>query len=125
VTRAADSDAASDPPTPTPAFTEGQVVTVFQSRRPPGTAATYGPLGETILASTRAGSGLVDFATFESPDEVRVALVTFATMEDHNAWRDEPVLRVVEQEGRDELYDAYSVQVGTCSAVTRWTRPAD
>jgi heme-degrading monooxygenase HmoA len=67
----------------------------------------------------------VDFATFESPDEVRVALVTFATMEDQKAWRDEPVHRSVQQQGRDELYDAYSVQVGTCSAATRWTRPAD
>ena len=108
-----------------PAFTEGQVVTVFRSRRHPGTAATYGAVAEAMLARARTRTGFVDFATFESPDGEQVALVTFATMEDHNAWRDDAAHRAAQQQGRDELYDGYSVQVGTCIAASRWTRPAD
>jgi len=118
-----DSDAASHPLLPL--FTGGQVVTVFRSRRHPGTEAAYGAVAEAMLARARTRPGFVDFATFESPDGEKVALVTFATMEDHNAWRDDPAHRAAQQQGRDELYDGYSVQVGTCTAATRWTRPAD
>ena len=118
-------DAGAAPVPPPPEFAEGQVVTVFRSRRHPGTAATYGPLAEAMLASARTRPGFVDFATFESPDGERVSVVTFATVEDHNAWRDDPAHRAAQQQGRAELYDGYSVQVGTCTSATRWTRPAD
>ena len=123
MTHATGDDPTSDPPVP--AFSEGQVVTVFRSRRRTGTDATYGPLAEAMLASARGRAGFVDFATFESSDGERVALVTFATVEDHNAWRDDPAHQAAQRKGRDELYDEYSVQVGTCTAATRWTRPAD
>jgi len=108
-----------------PAFAEGQVVTVFRTRRRPGTEDVYGPLAEAMLAAARAQPGFVDFATFESPDGERVSLVTFDSPQAHAAWRDDPRHRAAQHQGRDELYDAYSVQVGRCTGVTRWQRAPD
>jgi heme-degrading monooxygenase HmoA len=107
-----------------PSFREGQVVTVFRSRRRPGTEDSYGPLAESLLAAARAQPGFVDFATFESDDGEHVSLVTFDSPEAHAAWRDDPRHRAAQVVGRDELYDAFSIQVGTCTGVTRWERPA-
>jgi len=105
------------------AFAEGQVVTVFRSRRRPGTEDAYGPLADAMLAAARAQPGFLDFATFEGVDGERVSIITFATPEAHAAWRDDPTHRAAQQRGRDELYDEYSIQVGTCTQATRWTRP--
>ena len=107
----------------TPEFCEGQVVTVFRSRRRPGTDDDYGPLARSMLEAARAVPGFVDFATFEGEDGERVSLVTFASAEAHATWRDDPRHRAAQQTGRDALYETYSVQVGTCSSATTWSRP--
>jgi heme-degrading monooxygenase HmoA len=106
-------------------FAEGQVVTVFRSRRRAGTEDAYGPLAEAMLAAAKAQPGFVDFATFEAADGERVSIITFATPEAHAAWRDDPAHRTAQRRGREELYDTYSIQVGTCSRATGWDRPSD
>ena len=50
-------------------------------------------------------------------------IVTFATPEAHAAWRDDAAHRAAQQEGRDVLYEWYSVQVSTCTGATHWQRP--
>ena len=110
---------------PPPVFAGGQVVTVFRSRRRPGTDDAYGPLAEAMLEAARSQPGFVDFATFESPDGARVSLITFASAEAQSAWRDDPSHRAAQQQGRDDLYEWYSIQVSTCTAVSRWSRAAD
>ena len=105
-----------------PAFAEGQVVTVFRSRRRAGTESAYGPLATVMLAAARAQPGFIDFATFEGVDGEWVSIITFATHEAHAAWRDDPDHRTAQERGRDELYDEYSIQVGTCTRATRWSR---
>ena len=107
------------------AFAEGQVVTVFRSRRRAGTEDAYGPLADAMRTAARAQPGFVDFATFEAADGERVSIITFATPEAHIAWRDDPAHRAAQRRGREELYDTYSIQVGTCSRATSWDRPAD
>lgn len=118
---AADSSR-SEPP---PAFAGGQVVTVFRSRRRPDTDDAYGPLAGAMLEAARSQPGFVDFATFESPDGDRVSLITFTSAEAQSAWRDDPAHRAAQQRGRDDLYEWYSIQVSTCTAVSRWSRPED
>ena len=108
-----------------PAFAAGQVVTVFRSRRREGTDDGYGPLADAMLEAARAVPGFVDFSTFAAADGERVSLVTFDSPESHAAWRDDPRHRAAQQQGRDELYDAYSVQVARCTSATRWRRPDD
>lgn len=108
-----------------PVFTTDQIVTVFRSRRRPGTDDAYGPLAQAMLEAARAQPGFVDFASFESPDGGRVSLITFDSAESHAAWRDDPDHRVAQQRGRDDLYEWYSIQVSTCTHTSQWRRPAD
>ncbi len=106
-----------------PRFAEGQLVTVFRSRRRADSEEAYARTAEAMLASARAVPGFVDFATFVGEDGDRVSVVTFATPEAHAAWRDDPAHRAAEQQGRDEFYEWYSVQVATCTGATAWERP--
>jgi heme-degrading monooxygenase HmoA len=108
-----------------PPFTDGQVITVFRSRRRAGTEDAYGPLADAMLTAARSQPGFVDFAAFAGDDGERVSIITFATPEAHAAWRDDADHRVAQRRGREELYDEYSIQVGTCTGASTWTRPAD
>jgi len=105
-----------------PAFSEGQVVTVFRSRRRTDTVEAYLRLAGEIEAHARSTPGFVDFKTFAAEDGERVSLITFATAEAHRAWRDDPRHRAAQQRGRDEFYLGYSVQVGECDHVSQWAR---
>ena len=106
-------------------FAAGQVVTVFRSRRRPGTEPVYGPLAEVMEAAARAVPGFVDFATFVAADGERVSLITFDSPDAHAAWRDDPRHRAAQHQGRSELYEEYSIQVAHCTGATLWSRPAD
>jgi len=108
---------------PVPGFEPGQVVTVFRSRRRPGSEEAYATTAAAMEEAARAVPGFVDFATFTGADGDRVSLVTFASPEAHAAWRDDPRHRAAQARGRDEFYEWYSVQVATCSGATRWERP--
>jgi heme-degrading monooxygenase HmoA len=101
-------------------FAEGQVVTVFRSRRRPGTEVGYHRLAGEMEAAARAMPGFVDFKTFEADDGEKVSLVTFATTETHAAWRDDPRHRAAQHQGRDQFYVRYSVQVAACVHVSTW-----
>jgi heme-degrading monooxygenase HmoA len=61
------------------------------------------------LAEKMPGFGEVK--TFTAEDCERVSLVSFASPEDHAAWRAHPDHRVAQRRGRDELYDEYLIQV--------------
>jgi heme-degrading monooxygenase HmoA len=105
-----------------PAFAGGQVVTVFRSRRRAGTDDEYGSLAAAMLAAAREQPGFVDFASFESPGGERVSLVTFASREAHEAWRNDPSHRAAQERGRRDLYEWYSIQVSECTSSNRWRR---
>jgi heme-degrading monooxygenase HmoA len=103
-------------------FTEGQVMTIFRSRRRPGIGADYEKTAGEMERAARAADGFVDFKTFTAEDGEHVALVTFASPATHRAWRDDAAHRRAQQKGRDSFYLDYSVQVGGCTHVTRWMR---
>jgi heme-degrading monooxygenase HmoA len=66
-----------------------------------------------LMTSLAAGMpGFIDAKTFVGNDGERVTVVTFATRATHNAWRDHPEHRVVQQKGIDSFYSEYSIQVG-------------
>ncbi len=110
---------------PGPPFTPGQVMTVFRSRRRPGAEAEHRRMAEAMEAAARAADGFVDFKTFGADDGERVSLITFATPAAQRAWREDVRHRQAQQQGRDEFYLEYSVQVGECTHVSRWQRPAE
>ena len=82
-----------------PAFTADQIVTVFRSRRRPGSEGAYAHLAEAMLAAARDVPGFVDFSTFVGDDGEQVSLVTFASPEAHAAWRDDPAHRAAQRPG--------------------------
>jgi heme-degrading monooxygenase HmoA len=92
------------------AFEPGQIVTVFRSRLRDD-ADGYPDRAAEIAALAAAMPGLVDVKAFTSADGERVTLVTFADEASHAAWRDHPEHLVAQQQGRDEFYTAYSIQV--------------
>jgi heme-degrading monooxygenase HmoA len=105
------------------AFAPGQVVTVFRSRRRDESEAAYADVAGAMEAAARAAPGFIDFKTFVAEDGERVSLVTFDSPATHRAWRDDPRHRRAQQQGRDDFYLEYTVQVGECIHVSRWERP--
>ncbi len=106
-------------------FRTDQVMTIFRSRRRPGSEAAYSALAEEMAVAARAVPGFVDFKTFDSADGEHVTVATFDTPEAHRTWRDDPRHVAAQQRGRDELYSEYSIQVGRCEHVTSWSLDAE
>jgi heme-degrading monooxygenase HmoA len=102
-------------------FRPDQVITIFRSRRRPGSEVAYTALADEMARAARAVPGFVDFKTFDADDGEHVTVVTFATTEAHRTWRDDPRHVRVQQRGRDELYLEYSIQVGRCEHATSWS----
>jgi len=101
---------------------EGQLMTVFRSRRRAESESAYQRLFEELQDAARSVPGFVDFKSFVAEDGERVSLVTFANLESHQVWRNDPRHRMAMKAGREEFYCQYSVQVGECTHVSEWTR---
>lgn len=104
------------------ALAEGQLMTVFRSRRREESESTYRRLSEELQAAARSVPGFVDFKSFVAEDGEQVSLVTFANLEAHQVWRNDPRHRKAMKVGREEFYSQYSVQVGECTHVSQWRR---
>jgi heme-degrading monooxygenase HmoA len=94
----------------------GPVVTVFRSTLRPEAVDDYERVSERMVSLARAMPGLLDYKTFAAEDGERVTIVTFASIEEHRAWRDHPEHRQAQRLGRQSFYNSYAIQV--CSAVT-------
>ena len=103
-------------------FSDGQLVTVFRSRLREEAEPAYRRTAEEMLAAARRVPGFVDFKTFTADDGERVSLVTFATPEAHQVWRNDPRHRRAMEAGREQFYREYSIQVGECTYVSAWNR---
>ena len=101
---------------------EGQLMTVFRSRRRGESESTYQRLSEELQAAARSVPGFVDFKSFVAEDGEHVSLVTFANLEAHQVWRNDPRHRKAMKAGREEFYSQYSIQVGECTHVSQWSR---
>jgi heme-degrading monooxygenase HmoA len=109
--------AAAEPP-----FAPGQVITVFRSRRRRHAESEYHRVADEMEKAARAADGFVDFKTFTAEDGEHLSVVTFGSPAAHRAWRDDPAHRRAQQQGRDDFYLTYSVQVGECTHVSLWMR---
>jgi heme-degrading monooxygenase HmoA len=88
-----------------------EVVTVFRSRLRDDAGEGYGRTADAMEQRARAMSGFVDFKTFTAVDGERVSLITFASREAHDAWRDDPAHRAAQQRGREQWYAEYTIQI--------------
>ncbi len=87
------------------------IVTIFRSRLRPEAVAEYEPHAARIEALARTMDGFVAFERFAAADGERVSIITFADETTHNAWRDHPAHREVQQMGRDRFYATFDVSV--------------
>jgi heme-degrading monooxygenase HmoA len=94
----------------------GPVVTVFRSTLRPDAVEEYEVVSARMVALARTMPGLLDYKTFASDDGERVTLVTFASIDEHQAWRNHPEHRQAQRLGRERFYDTYAIQV--CTSVT-------
>ena len=96
-----------------------EVVTVFRSRFRDDAGEGYGRTADAMEQRARATSGFVDFKTFTAADGERVSLITFASREAHDGWRDDPAHRAAQERGREHWYAEYTIQV--CNLVAERT----
>jgi len=96
-------------------FEAGQVVTVFRSRLRDDADPRYEALDAALRDRARSLGGLVDVKSFVAEDGERVTIVTFADLEAHERWADDPRHRAAQRLGRDGIYERYSIQVATCT----------
>lgn len=88
------------------------IITVFRSRlRSDATDNGYDELAAAVEVIARSRPGFVDFKTFAAADGERVALVVFDSIDNHDAWRDDPVHRAAQGRGTAEFYESYSISV--------------
>lgn len=106
-----------------PELRPGQVVTVFRSRRRPGSEDEYERMNAEMQAAVRQAPGFVDAKGFTSDDGEFVTIVTFDSIDAHLGWRDHLRHREAQERGREAFYAEYSIQVSTCVRATRWTAP--
>jgi heme-degrading monooxygenase HmoA len=108
-----------------PELAMGQMVTVFRSRHRAGIEEPYDELAASMLAAAQEAPGFVDFKTFTAEDGERVSVVTFASVEDHEAWRDDVRHRAAQNRGRAEFFAEYSIQAGPCTQLRVWRHEPD
>jgi heme-degrading monooxygenase HmoA len=101
---------------------EGPVVTVFRSTLRPDAVEEYEAVSTRMVALARSMPGFVDYKTFTSDDGERVTIVTFASWDEHGAWRQHPEHRVAQRLGRERFYDTFDIQVCTGVRETHFRR---
>lgn len=93
------------------AESSSHVVTIFRNRLREGAESAYSAVAPRISELASNMRGFIDAKTFVASDGERVTVVTFVDEESHNAWRDHPEHRDVQQRGIAEFYSEYSIQV--------------
>ena len=86
-------------------------MTIFRSRLRPGAEDDYRRLAEEMSQRAHRAPGFVDERFYLGADGERVTLVRFADRDSHRAWAEDPVHRVAQRRGRDDLYEGYEVSV--------------
>ena len=86
-------------------------VIVFRSRLRPGVQSEYDRRGAEIYELGSKMPGFIAIKDFTADDGERVAIVEFDTAEHLAAWRDHAEHARAQQQGRDQFYSEYSIQV--------------
>jgi heme-degrading monooxygenase HmoA len=94
-------------------------VIVFRNRVRAGVEQQYGEHAERIFGLAQGMPGFVSSKDFTADDGERLTIIEFDSAERLEAWRVQPDHRAAQQQGRDEYYDEYSLQV--CDLVRQST----
>jgi len=103
---------------------------VFRSRLRPGVADAYGAHAERVHERAVAMPGFVAAKDFVADDGERLALIEWAGANELAAWRDLPMHREAQQQGRGNYYSEYRLDVCDIARTssfdgTTWTKGED
>ena len=84
---------------------------VFRSRLRPGVEDSYNPHAERVYERAAAMPGFVSATDYRSDDGERLALIEWAGANELAAWRDLPMHREAQQQGRAQYYSEYRLDV--------------
>ena len=87
-------------------------VILFRSRLRDGVDAdAYNRHAEALYGIASTIPGFVSAEDFAGDGGRRLAVIAFQDDESLAAWRNHPVHRAAQQQGRDEYYESYTIQV--------------
>lgn len=86
-------------------------VIVFKSRLRPDVDEAYGARVEEIYRIAITMPGFVSANDYVAADGERVSIIEFDTAEHLHAWRDHVEHLKAQQQGRDQFYASYSIQI--------------
>jgi heme-degrading monooxygenase HmoA len=89
------------------------VVLIELEKRKDLDQAAYRAAADRMHALLEGFPGLLSVQDFPAPDGAEINLVRFESLEALQAWRDHPVHREVQQQGRELFYERYRVEVLT------------
>ena len=98
------------------------VVAVFRARIRPENADEYYALVDEMAAIARSMPGFVSFKGYFAQDGERVSVHEWESAECLRAWREHPAHVAVQERGRREFYEEYTLYVCEQPRESRFSR---
>lgn len=90
------------------------VVIVFRTRiKPEAPLEKMAQIGARMYEIASSMPGYMSYKDFTAEDGENVSIVEFESLEALAAWREHPEHKIAQQQGRDEFFSEYHVQVCT------------
>lgn len=100
------------------------MVVVFRSRLREGVREKYGEREAEVWSWAKDMPGFVSSKDFVAEDGERVAIIEFRSAEELARWREHAGHRLAQQQGRDEFFSEYTLQVCELVRESRFPREA-
>jgi heme-degrading monooxygenase HmoA len=102
--------------------TDGMIVTVLRSRIRAETREAYDACTAKMRELVQSQPGFISVKAYYAEDGEKVAIHECESAEHLRAWREHPEHVEVQQRGRDEFYEDYTVYVCDQPRVSRFSR---
>lgn len=87
------------------------IVVIFKSRVREENQEEYYRQAEKMVELAKGMPGFISYKTFAAPDGERLTINEWESESHLKAWRDHPEHKMVQQMGRDDFYQDYTLQV--------------
>lgn len=95
---------------------------IFKSKLKNPDDTDYGVMADKMLALAEKQEGFISFEHFfDGPDGLRVSIVHFETLAAIKAWKEHPEHLLAQQQGKDDWYENYQVEV--CEVLRSYQGP--
>jgi heme-degrading monooxygenase HmoA len=87
------------------------IVVLFRSRLTPEAGTDYRDMAEEMLATARTMPGFIDFKSYKAEDGERLSVVWWQDETTMAAWKNHPLHRIAQENGRSKWYSFYEIEV--------------